>query len=178
MKIPLRPGVAARLVAFCFLALAGCATARVSAERRADGTEHLRCRMALPACLVEAERLCQGRHYFVLRAVDEHDYRGGSQFRTDTRTSEAIVRCGPAMAWPLGVDPTALPAETAAPGAAPMAPTRAPAPSAPPRACVPGSTQGCVGPGACRGGQSCLADATGFGPCDCGAGPAPAQPPQ
>lgn len=35
--------------------------------------------------------------------------------------------------------------------------------------CTPGSTQACVGPGACAGGQACLAG-SGWGPCDCGVG--------
>jgi hypothetical protein len=35
--------------------------------------------------------------------------------------------------------------------------------------CVPGSTVECVGPGACRGGQACNAQGTGYGVCDCGA---------
>ena len=35
-------------------------------------------------------------------------------------------------------------------------------------ACVPGSTQACVGPGGCSGGQVCRPDGTGFGACDCG----------
>src|SRR6266404_9106823 len=125
MKIPRRTRGAGWLVALGALALVGCATARVSAERRPDGSEHLRCRTALPACLVEAERLCEGRHYVVLRALDEHDHRG-SQLNNDVRTSEAIVRCGPPMAWPPGVEPMALPAEA---GTAPtLAPTPAPGP--------------------------------------------------
>lgn len=36
--------------------------------------------------------------------------------------------------------------------------------------CTPGETQECVGPGACRGGQACRADGSGFGACDCGEG--------
>lgn len=39
-----------------------------------------------------------------------------------------------------------------------------------PVACVPGESQECVGPGACKGGQVCTPDGTGFGPCDCGGG--------
>jgi hypothetical protein len=39
-------------------------------------------------------------------------------------------------------------------------------------ACVKGITQACVGPGGCRGGQACLADGSGFSPCDCGGGTA------
>lgn len=34
--------------------------------------------------------------------------------------------------------------------------------------CVPGTTQECYGPGACKGGQSCLDDGSGFSDCDCG----------
>jgi hypothetical protein len=41
--------------------------------------------------------------------------------------------------------------------------------SVPQRDCVPGATMHCFGPSACLGGQSCLADGSGFGPCDCGA---------
>jgi hypothetical protein len=34
--------------------------------------------------------------------------------------------------------------------------------------CAPGTTLECVGPGACRGGQACNQDGTGYGVCDCG----------
>lgn len=161
MELPRLVSRAALLATFVLGA--GCATASVSVQPRADGTKHLRCKTSLPGCLDEAERLCQGRHYVVLRAVDEHDHRGGPELNLDVRTSEAIVRCGPAISWPAGQDPMALPTETA-----PVAP--APTPVAPPaaRACVPGVTQPCTGPAACSGGQACLADASGFGPCDCG----------
>jgi hypothetical protein len=40
-----------------------------------------------------------------------------------------------------------------------------------PAACIKGSTQPCVGPGACKGGQSCLDDGSGFSACDCGTRP-------
>jgi hypothetical protein len=33
---------------------------------------------------------------------------------------------------------------------------------------VPNATQECTGPGACKGGQSCLPDGSGFTECDCG----------
>ena len=36
--------------------------------------------------------------------------------------------------------------------------------------CEPGSTQTCVGPGACEGGQVCKDDGSGYGECDCGVG--------
>jgi hypothetical protein len=56
-----------------------------------------------------------------------------------------------------------------APGSSAPASLPAPAPASPPRSvCRPGETQRCVGPGACEGGQACLADGSGFGICDCG----------
>jgi hypothetical protein len=40
--------------------------------------------------------------------------------------------------------------------------------AAPAQQCVPNVTQLCHGPGACEGAQACVADGTGFTPCDCG----------
>ena len=40
--------------------------------------------------------------------------------------------------------------------------------------CVPNVTQLCYGPGGCRGGQSCLADGSGWTRCDCGNEQSPA----
>lgn len=51
---------------------------------------------------------------------------------------------------------------------APPPAEEAPPPSTPQLLCVPNSTQECVGPGACRGGQSCLPDGSGYTECDCG----------
>jgi hypothetical protein len=59
------------------------------------------------------------------------------------------------------------------------------APNAGPKLCSKGETRECVGVGACKGGQACLPDGTGYGSCDCGppaasavpaAGAAPAEP--
>lgn len=36
------------------------------------------------------------------------------------------------------------------------------------KVCTYGETQVCVGPAACKGGQSCLVNGTGWTPCDCG----------
>jgi hypothetical protein len=79
--------------------------------------------------------------------------------------SDATVHCGKsAPAAPIRLErETELPAPPA-PAAPPPAP---PAPPAP-RACVPGSTQACVGPAGCSGGQACAADGTRFDPCNCG----------
>jgi hypothetical protein len=42
--------------------------------------------------------------------------------------------------------------------------------------CAPGSTQACVGVGACQGGQACLSDGSGFGPCECAPSHKPSTP--
>lgn len=46
----------------------------------------------------------------------------------------------------------------------------------PPAACVPGATQACVGPAGCSGGQVCITDGSGYGPCDCGGMDASVEP--
>lgn len=61
---------------------------------------------------------------------------------------------------------------TPAPAAASTKASANPAPR-----CVPGATQACVGAGGCSGGQACLKDGSGFGPCDCGPAPAAAAAP-
>jgi hypothetical protein len=159
MRIPTRnlaPGVLAVALGVSGALGAACAAPRASVEKQADGAARLRCRMSLPDCLTEVERLCQGRHYLVLRAVDEHDPRGGPELNLDVRTSEALVRCGPATGWPKGFDPMAL-----HPPSAPLV-----APSE--RACAPGASTACTGPGGCAGGQVCSSDGSAYGPCDCG----------
>ncbi len=50
-------------------------------------------------------------------------------------------------------------------GVPPTAPT---SPSSSKNVCAPGTTQECVGSGACKGGQQCREDGTGWGACDCG----------
>ncbi len=166
------------------LVVAACASrAGVQTTRLPDGTVKLNCEGGLPNCLALAEDVCKGNPYEVLRARDQRD-RYGPEMGTgqvEVRSSEAIVRCGKrgqppppsahldeAPAFRLRrpdappVDPNAAPAAPAPTAAAP-----APIAAAPlPRACVPGSTQACVGPAKCEGGQSCLPDGSAYGPCD------------
>ncbi|MEZ4225334.1 MAG: hypothetical protein R3B13_30565 [Polyangiaceae bacterium] len=100
--------------------------------------------------------------------------RQGSGFRL---VGEPVARC-PLVRQGVAALPPPVPVATQEPV---PAPTPAPVPTsplppveaaadagAPATACVPGSTQECVGPGGCRGGQACLPDGSGFGVCDCG----------
>lgn len=152
-------------------------------ERLGSGKFRLSCKGALPACLAGADRLCRDNSYEVVRAQDDRKRFGGDGSSiVETRSSVATVRCMPKDAKLPEFDdtePEARPTDHFK-----LPPRRSddridPAlvdeakPAAVTTACVPGATQTCVGSGACKGGQSCLADGKGFSPCDCGVGPAP-----
>ncbi len=153
--------------------VSSCATVpAVTVDKRPDGIVHLTCKAALPACLQQVEALCDHQRYAVLRAFDDHDYKGDSVYPTEFRNSEVFVRCGLRGAW--GDANKSLLAEPLCP--APAAPPPPVAPPSPPRACFPGTTQACVGPGGCAGGQVCASDGATFGACDCGGAPATRPP--
>jgi hypothetical protein len=163
---------AATRLSSVFVSLAlGCATTRaVKTELGPDGVYHLKCATTLQVCLNQAEVLCNHERYAVLRAFDLHDYAGDLTQPTETRQSEAFVRCGARGTW--GEENKALMASPLGPSAG------APAPSAPLAVsaaglCTPGASQACVGVAGCKGGQVCAADGKAFGPCDCGPAPAP-----
>jgi hypothetical protein len=144
----------------------GCATGRPVVEPLGSERFHLKCTTALARCLAEAaDASCQGRHYIVERAVNDLDMRGATPNQAEFRTSEAIIHCGGANNW--------------GPLAPPMGPAEKPpeTKAAEARVCAPGSTQACVGPGGCKGGQACLLNGSAYGACDCGPPPAaPAAP--
>jgi hypothetical protein len=167
-KAPLAPIMAAALFVAGFGA-GGCAKmlSDLNVEHQADGTYRLKCRKSLPLCLINAEETCQGNRYVVLAAVDQHDYFGGTGVRqTEERASEAIIRCG-SHGRPLGGPSSDRMPQPATAVVEPES-GKAKSPPLPAHVCVPGATQACVGAGACRGGQSCLPDASGFSPCACG----------
>jgi len=137
------------------LALLLCAcghTTGVERRQQPDGSYQVTCRVALARCLTSVAEICpQG--YEVLHAQEDVSVVGPREINEPSIASEATVRCRGQGAASPGADKAATP---------PAAPR-----------CTPGATQTCVGPGACRGGQQCLADGASFGPCDCG-GPIPA----
>lgn len=161
--------VVATLAAASLFVFVGCLSPIISANQRPDGIYHVRCRDKLQRCLDEVETLCRRYRYVVLRAFDDPE-PSGVQYPTpgeqtaflQEHTSEAFIRCGQKQPW--GEDSPmkrlrADPLGDQAPAAA--APTPSPV-------CVPGASQACVGPNGCSGGEACLADGSGFGPCDCG----------
>jgi hypothetical protein len=158
------------LVALVPLVL-GCATGpAVKTELGADGVYHLTCRTTLQVCLNEAEVVCHNERYAVLRAFDLHGYAGDSVQPTESRHSEAFVRCGARGTW--GEENKTLMASPLSAVAGAPASSATPAAS-PVRLCTPGASQACVGAAGCKGGQSCRPDGSGFGPCDCGPAPTP-----
>jgi hypothetical protein len=187
-----RPAVFVALV----LSLAACSKQKNHEERRLpDGTTLLECNVALRSCLAEAERVCRNESFAVLGAnnVVRHYGADAGDSKVVLIESSARIRCLSRGAEP----PSLTPAESGAarptaedkfspspaqkvspPPAAPPKPVAAPpaprtdavpAPAGKGAHCVPGASQACVGPGGCQGGQVCLPDGSGLGPCDCGA---------
>ena len=167
---PVRPLVLAGAVLLSLSPLAGCSRPAVSVQRQPDGTRELKCELPLWQCVRAVDDYCKGNSFEVLYAVDKQELLGSQQSMVESHTSEALIRCQGQhvrLTGPIAAPPAALPASV-------------PPPKGPPRpalACVPGSTQTCVGPGACNGGQACLADGSGFGACDCGTSTPPAATP-
>lgn len=141
--------------------------------RHADGSYSLSCKGPLSDCLRHAERLCRDEGYTVSEARDIRDLVGheSGQSRVLIQKSNATIYCGDhATREPIALkrDPANEPAAPAPEVAPAPTPTPAPAPLAPAPACVPGSSQACIGPGGCSGGQACAPDGTRFEPCNCG----------
>lgn len=164
------------------LLLLGCASSQAT-RLGADGFR-IECTEKMSSCANRADTLCGDRGYTVVGGGTRSSMLGGKTgYQAKSRATELIVRCGEptedelaaqdALASRPAAKPARVDGEAAPPAAVPAPPTpAASAPVAPPArpvaACVPGSTQKCIGPGACEGGQACSSDGSGFGACDCG----------
>jgi hypothetical protein len=105
----------------------------------------------------------------VLRARDRRVYTGVAPAEVQHRSSEAIVECG-SRGIPLVDEPDLAEQATDSQATDAKVEEKAAPPPEPRRACIPGLMQGCTGIGGCSGGQACLADGSGFGPCQCATG--------
>lgn len=175
--------VRAPLIATLFLAACS-STAASSGVRLADGSWHLTCKSSLAACVQKADDVCKGQSYEILRGRHERKMLGHElgESQVEVERSEIVVRCaGKGERLPEPSPPPRVEVRPAAPpgaGHAMKAPAVRPAaPTSPAPVCVKGTTQACVGPGACTGGQVCLPDGSGYGPCDCGPTPEPTPAP-
>ena len=133
-----------------------------------DGSWRVECIDQVDRCVRQASRVCGERDYEIVGGGKKTKVYGGSTgVQTASEVHTLFVHCAGApersSAPPEGAEPKAM-ADAETP--APAAPREHEKPAAP--VCAPGSTQRCVGPGACQGGQSCKGDGSGFLPCDCG----------
>lgn len=168
--LPARP----RFSLFFFVSLAigstlGCA-ASVKTALGPNSSHVITCGNGMSACVAKADKICGDDGYTILEGTKRNKILGGSSsaYRTRSEIGEITVRCGveenEEEAPPIVYK---LPERTDAPVVVeePIVPTAG-------AVCTPGSTLACVGPGACQGGQVCLENGLGYGPCDCGpAGP-------
>jgi hypothetical protein len=140
---------------------ASCSRGGGMPAQQADGSYRLSCTGPLTDCLERAERLCKDEGYTVM-GQDVHELLGHEQGQSqiEVRKSEATIHCGK----PQGSGARAFVELKRDPVSAAPPPPAKPEPLA----CVPGSTQACVGPGGCKGGQACTSDGSRYESCDCG----------
>lgn len=150
---------------FLAAATAGCATTKVTTLP--GGGFRITCD-GLSDCATRAEKICGQKGVSVLAARSNTKILGGTSSNYQVASTTAFLEgvCG---------EPKVLEAapgdEEAVYAVKPSEPEAVPNAG---RACVPGASQKCFGPGACEGGQACLADGSGFGACECAAAVSPA----
>lgn len=153
-------------IGFC-----GCSGAQV--KQRPDGTYAIQC-SDHKSCLDRADRLCGAQGYVVVGGQSNKKLYGVPGNEKFIGKDELFIRCNKdrpldmphpeAGNWRLehrASEGNSSPSGSSADRAAATG-------TAPLRVCRPGETQRCIGKAACVGGQSCLADGSGFGVCDCG----------
>lgn len=143
--------------------LAACAGPEVTTQPMKDGSFAVTCRLPMAECLRRVEDRCPLQRFRIIQGVSATHLRDAPPFERAYHVSQLQVVC-------TGDDRESLP---------PIADKAAGSPAVAPAShgCSRGETRECVGPGACKGGQACLPDQSGFGDCDCGstrAAPAPA----
>jgi hypothetical protein len=138
-----------------FVMLPGCGTFKPQALP--DGSYRLVCSSTLAQCVHRARKYCGDEELHVIQKSDDVVY-GVEGHQTGAEGAEVHFRCSK----PEAEQKWQLPPRREPPAA------KESAEPAPQRVCIPGETQRCVGAGACEGGQACLPDGSGFGPCDCG----------
>lgn len=166
-------------------ALLGCSKTKVT--RGPDGLFRFHCGRGMKDCVAQAEKYCNVQKkdggYVIVSGTSRKIMMGAEngQYRTAAEVADLEVQCGAEEVEeiPKHTFPTRRDRDTEE---EPIGeePVMATVPVAAAAVCTKGATQACVGPGACQGGQVCLADGSGFGPCDCGQrqqGLQPAAPP-
>jgi hypothetical protein len=140
--------------------LSACGASKVQSQRLNDGSLSFRCDLPMDACVRLAQEQCSNQRFRILEGTSETRVRDAPPYEQSYHSSSLRLVCTMDGAEPLFSFGSASksPAAAALPAAA--------APRAP--VCTQGQTRECVGAGACKGGQACLPDGTGFAACDCG----------
>lgn len=137
------------------LMLTACAGSPIEQSRLPDGTLRFTCQLAMDECVRRVQNQCPNQRFRILHGKSETRLRDAPPFERAYHTSHLHLKCSS--------DGAIEPLGSKEPEAGPNPPAPAMA-----RACGIGETRGCVGPGGCPGGQVCLPDRSGYGPCDCG----------
>ena len=138
----------------CLWLLTACGSAQFRQERLNDGSIKVTCELQMDACVRLAQDLCRNQRFRIIEGTSETRLRDAPPYESSYHTSRLHLICTNDGGKPLvSLDAPPAPAE-AKPVVSPT--------------CAPGETRVCVGPAACKGGQACLGDGSGFGPCDCG----------
>jgi hypothetical protein len=146
----------------CLWIVAACNPAQFQQEKLNDGSIKVTCELSMDECVRRAQDLCRNQRYRIIEGTSETRLRDVPPFEHAYHTSRLHFICTDDGGKPL-LSLDAAPPADAKPAA--------------PRACTAGETRECVGPAACKGGQACVADGSGFGPCDCGPVPPPVSTP-
>ena len=132
------------------------------AKQLPDGSYTIECNTQ-KVCLDCAERQCGPSGYNIVGGEHSQKVFGVDSYQKQVGQDELHFRCK-ASPWAALEGSSSSPTQVGlADGGSPPHEVRAPS-----LVCRPGETQKCFGPGACAGGQACVADGSGFGPCDCG----------
>jgi hypothetical protein len=142
-----------------FVLLTACGASEFQSQKLADGSYTFRCELAMDECVRRAQEKCKNQRYRILEGTSETRLRDAPPFERAYHTSRLHLMCTDDGANVL------LSVES----------KKAEAPKSA-RTCAVGETRACIGAGACKGGQTCLADGSGFGSCDCGSAATPATP--
>lgn len=134
-----------------FVLLTACGASEFQSQKLADGSYTFKCELAMDECIRRAQDTCRNQRYRILEGTSETRLRDAPPFERAYHTSRLHLICtddGANVLLKVGSE-------------APEKPKPAPG-------CAVGETRACIGAGACKGGQACLPDGSGFGSCDCG----------
>lgn len=152
------------------LCLCACGAPEVQSQRLKDGSWQVQCELPMDECIRKSQDKCPNLRYRILEGTSETRLRDAPPFERAYHTSRLRLSCSSDGAEALitfGGKPAPVTPEVASPATASKPPV-----------CTQGQTRECVGPAACKGGQACLADGSGFSACDCGASVPPTPAPE